>query len=99
MRRAILLSGISGALVILYFLTARPMDRILLVQTGRDVPIFQILFVVLVIVFFHPILGRVEETVDRLVHGCAGTLVTNRVISISISLRRSCRLPKCRRAP
>ena len=61
MRRAILLSGISGSLVILYFLTARPMDRILVVQTGREFPIFQTLFVILVIVFFHPILGRVEE--------------------------------------
>jgi sigma-B regulation protein RsbU (phosphoserine phosphatase) len=69
MRRAILLSGISGSLVVLYFLTARPMDRILLLQSGREFPIFQTLFVILVIVFFHPILGRVEETVDRLVHG------------------------------
>ena len=71
MRRAILLSAISGSLVILYFLTARPMDRILLAQSGREFPIFETLFVILVIVFFHPILGRVEETVDRLVHGDA----------------------------
>jgi len=71
MRRAILLSGISGSLVILYFLTARPMDHILLTQTGREFPIFETLFVILVIVFFHPILGRVEETVDRLVYGDA----------------------------
>jgi sigma-B regulation protein RsbU (phosphoserine phosphatase) len=71
LRRAILLSGISGSLVVLYFLTARPMDRILQIQAGREFPIFQTLFVILVIVFFHPILGRVEETADRLVHGDA----------------------------
>jgi len=71
-RRAILLSAISGGLVILYFVTAQPMDRIFVTQTGRELPIFRVLFVVLVVVFFHPILGRVEETVDRLVHAGSG---------------------------
>jgi sigma-B regulation protein RsbU (phosphoserine phosphatase) len=71
-RRAILLSTISAGLVVLYFLTAQPMDRMFASQTGRELPIFRILFVVLVVVFFHPILGRVEETIDRLMHAGAG---------------------------
>jgi sigma-B regulation protein RsbU (phosphoserine phosphatase) len=69
MRRAILLSGISGGLVVVYFATARPMDRLFLAEVGVGFPVFQTLYVILVIVFFHPLLGRVEEGVDRMVGG------------------------------
>ncbi len=68
-RRAILLSGTSGLLVLFYFLTARQLDRLLGTITAIDLPIFQTLFVLLAIVFFHPFLGRLEETADRLLAG------------------------------
>lgn len=68
-RRAILFSATSGALVLTYFLTARQMDRALPGEVGSQVPLFQILFVILVVIFFHPLLGWMEETVDRLLAG------------------------------
>ncbi|MDX1388772.1 MAG: SpoIIE family protein phosphatase, partial [Acidobacteriota bacterium] len=72
MRRAILLSAISGGLVVMYFATARPMDRLFLEKVGVGFPVFQMLYVILVVVFFHPILGRVEAAVDRMVAGDRG---------------------------
>ncbi len=68
-RRAILLSGASGILVITYFLTARQLDALLAAAAGVDLPLFQTLFVLLAIVFFHPLLGRLEENTDRLLAG------------------------------
>ncbi|MBI4161059.1 MAG: SpoIIE family protein phosphatase, partial [Acidobacteria bacterium] len=67
-RRAILFSTVSGGLVLLYFLTVRQADRIL-AASGLPLPLFQILFVILVIVFFHPLLGRMEEAADRMLAG------------------------------
>lgn len=68
-RRAILLSGSSGLLVLVYFVTARQLDRLLGTITAIELPIFQTLFVLLAIVFFHPFLGRLEEVADRLLSG------------------------------
>ncbi|MBN1826976.1 MAG: SpoIIE family protein phosphatase [Candidatus Eisenbacteria bacterium] len=68
-RRAILFSGTSGVMVLVFFLTARQIDDSLIRQTGRDVPIFQTLFLVLAVVFFQPIMGRIEQSVDHIVSG------------------------------
>jgi len=68
-RRAFLFSLTFGALVAGFLLLARQMDRVLHVQAGTAIPFFQGLFVLLAIVFFHPILGRVERAVDRVLAG------------------------------
>ncbi|RPJ44291.1 MAG: GAF domain-containing protein, partial [Candidatus Latescibacterota bacterium] len=68
-RRAILFSATAGTLVIGSFLLARQMDRVLQGEAGTKLPFFQGLFVLLAVVFFHPILGWLEGGVDRIVAG------------------------------
>ena len=68
-RRAILFSATSGALAMLYFLTARQMDRVLMAEAALPFPLFQTLFIVLLVVFFHPLMGWIEDAVDRMLAG------------------------------
>lgn len=68
-RRAILFSATSGALVLIFFLTARQMDQTLTGRVGHAFPVFQVLFIVAAVIFFHPLMGRIEENVDRIVAG------------------------------
>ncbi|MFH1278394.1 MAG: GAF domain-containing SpoIIE family protein phosphatase [Candidatus Eisenbacteria bacterium] len=74
-RRAFLLSGAAGALVLGLFFLARWLDGILEGQLGFGMPLCQGLFALLAILFFHPALGRLEETIDRVL---AGDRVANR---------------------
>ncbi|MFH1681765.1 MAG: GAF domain-containing SpoIIE family protein phosphatase [Candidatus Eisenbacteria bacterium] len=68
-RRAILFSATFGTLVTGFVLLARQMDRVLTAQVGTEIPFFQVLFVLLAVVFFHPILGRIEGAADRVLAG------------------------------
>lgn len=74
-RRAFLLSGAAGALVLPLFFLARWFDGILEGQLGFGMPLFQGLFALVAILFFHPVLARLEETIDRVL---AGERVANR---------------------
>ena len=68
-RRAILFSATAGALLISFFLLARELGRILTARTGVEIPLFEGLFTLLAVVFFHPILGKIEGAVDRMLAG------------------------------
>ncbi len=68
-RRGILLSATSTFLVLVYFFSARQLDRLLDTSLGVAFPVFQTLFVLTAIIFFHPLMGRMESTADRLLAG------------------------------
>lgn len=68
-RRGILLSSFTAVLVFAYFITARELDEVLAQITGADIPVLRTLFVIVAIVFFHPLLGRLDRGADRFLAG------------------------------
>lgn len=65
-RRGIIFSVISGLLVGIYLLIYGQAKRLITAIFGIDLPIVEILFLILAMIFFQPILSSIEETIERL---------------------------------
>jgi len=66
LRRGIIFSMTSGLLVGIYLLIYSQAKRIVAAIFGFDVPLVEIFFLVLAVIFFQPILSSIEETVERI---------------------------------
>ncbi|MBD3291178.1 SpoIIE family protein phosphatase [candidate division KSB1 bacterium] len=64
-RRGIIFSVISGLLVGIYLLIYGQAKRLVNVVFGIDLPIVEILFLILAMIFFQPILSSIEETIEK----------------------------------
>ncbi len=65
-RRGLIFSVISGLLVGIYLLIYAQAKRLITVVFGIDLPVVEILFLILAMIFFQPILSSIEETIEKL---------------------------------
>ena len=64
-RRGIIFSVTSGLLVGIYLLIYANTKRLFTAILGVDLPIVEVLFLVLAVIIFHPILSSIEDTVEK----------------------------------
>jgi sigma-B regulation protein RsbU (phosphoserine phosphatase) len=65
-RQGIVYSATTGVLLTAYLIVIRQMDRLVANTLGVQVPYLDIGFVIIAVIFFQPLLGRMEEYSERL---------------------------------
>ncbi len=65
LRRGIIFSITSGLLVGIYLIIYANTKRLVTALLGFDIPVVEVLFLIMAVIMFHPILSSIEETVER----------------------------------
>ena len=65
-RQGIVYSATTGILLTAYLIVIRQLDRLVANMLGVQVPYLDIGFVIIAVIFFQPLLGRMEEYSERL---------------------------------
>jgi sigma-B regulation protein RsbU (phosphoserine phosphatase) len=65
-RQGIVYSATTGILLTGYLIIIRQLDRLVAKSLGIEVPYLDIAFVIIAVIFFQPLLGRMEEFSERL---------------------------------